>query len=200
MIKIYKHIWLTNIIMTVVEKIYYFHNKNNYINDFSSKHIYDVFHEILYNIDYTLNILLNSGVNINLNDLRFDHFTCLEVIENINKPTPFIINIYKFHFKEMAFIDIDEKPIYFISNNNNFNFILKSITDKISKLNQTKDQKQKYNKNVTNIKTKKNDSIKDLIKETTNILKNTSEKSIEPDIIRPMNSVLYEINNDTCSK
>ena len=181
--------------MNTFEKIYYFHNKNNYINEFSSKSILDIFHEILYNIDYTLTILLQSGVQVNLNDLNFDNLICLEVIDNKEKPVPFIINMYKFSLKDKAFMDMDDKPMYFISKYPSLGLIFKSIIDRMDKFNQTKDHKPKTSKSVTNINNKKNVGVKDLIKETSNILNNISGgKSVEPDIIRPMNSVLYEVN------
>lgn len=185
------------------DKTFYFVNKHSYINHFKSNDIKEIFHEILQEIDNTLSTLIKLGVSVDLKKTSFDHLSCIETINSENKSRPLVTNIYKIDMENMTFLDHNQHIKYYISDFPNLNLVYHSILQKKNQTPKTAKESIKQSnqvKKIHNIKEKKKESINDLINETSTILNGISSNSklngdnkiVNPDIVRPMNSVLYD--------
>ena len=78
---------------------------------FTSCRLEDVLHELLSQINDSLNFLIRSKIQIDIAKVEYSNFYCLEVIPVNNKPHPFITNIYKFDINKLHFYDTNNTII-----------------------------------------------------------------------------------------
>lgn len=190
------------------QKLYYFYDKNSYINNFSSPNINDIFHEILSRIDNSLTQLMMLDIKLAMDKMSFDNLICIETLNPNHKPSSFITNTYKLNIKDMVFVSQYNNIKYQVSLISDLTFISTSIIQKMNGLNGNGNKKlaqtniKQNNVNKSNDQNTKPTKIHDLLGETKSILNNINTTSkenkveVQPNISRPMNSVLYEDTPD----
>ena len=181
-------------------KLYYYYDKNSYINNFSSPNIIDIFHEILCHIDDLLTQLLSLDIKISTDKLNFDNLMCIETLNCINKSNSFIVNTYTINMKDMVFISQFNNNKYYMSSINELTFITSSVMKKMDGLNGNKKLVQPNIRRENPIEqTKKKSNVHNLLTDTKSILNNISDSNktqIQPNVIRPMESILFEENEN----